>query len=211
MSGGLHGLYAITNQLPGEVEKLHAQVEAAILGGARIIQYRDKSGDRARRVLEATTLLRLCRRHGVPLIVNDDLALAWQIGADGVHLGRDDSSLSQARRKLGPSAIIGISCYNSLPQAQAAESAGADYVAFGRFFPSATKPHAVRAEITLLQQARQALSIPVVAIGGITPENGLPLVQAGADMLAVIQGVFAQPDIHHACRQFAKLFEDYQR
>ena len=180
------------------------------MGGARIIQYRDKSSDQAKRLKEATALLTLCRAHDVPLIINDDLALAQQIGADGIHLGRDDITLQQARSELGASAIIGISCYNSLQHAQDAESAGASYVAFGRFFTSATKPHAVKAEIELLQQAKKTLSIPMVAIGGITPENGAQLVQAGADMLAVIQGVFAQQDIRHACHKFAKLFEDPQ-
>ncbi len=211
MSRQLRGLYAITDQTSGEGGKLHAQVEAAILGGARIIQYRDKSSDQAKRLLEATTLLTLCQTHNIPLIINDDLALARQIDADGVHLGRGDIDLRQARHELGSAAIIGISCYNSLQQARDAESAGADYVAFGRFFAYATKPHAVKANIDLLLQAKRQLTVPVVAIGGITPENGLQLVQAGADMLAVIQGVFAQQEIHHACRQFAKLFEDYQR
>ena len=211
MTKQLHGLYAITDPTLGEGERLYAQVEAAILGGARTIQYRDKSGDQSKRLEEATQLLALCHTHNIPLIINDDLALARQIKADGVHLGCDDIHLQQARRELGRSAIIGISCYNSLQQACDAESAGADYVAFGRFFTSATKPHAVKADIDLLKQAKKRLQVPVVAIGGITPENGAQLVQAGADMLAVIQGIFAQPDIHHTCRQFAKLFEDYQR
>jgi len=208
MTKQLSGLYAITDQTLGQGDKLCAQVEAAILGGARIIQYRDKSSNPAQREEEATQLLTLCRTHNIPLIINDDLALASQINADGVHLGRDDISLQQARSELGPSAIIGISCYNNLQHALDAESAGADYVAFGRFFNSTTKPQAVKAEIELLRQAKKALSIPMVAIGGITPENGVQLVQAGADMLAVIQGVFAQQNIQFACRQFAKLFED---
>ena len=206
----LSGLYAITDQTLGQGDKLYTQVQAAIMGGARIIQYRDKSSNQVQREEEATQLLTLCRTHNIPLIINDNLALASQINADGVHLGRDDISLQQARKELGASAIIGISCYNNLQHALDAESAGADYVAFGRFFNSATKPHAVKAEIDLLRQAKKALSIPMVAIGGITPENGAQLVQAGADMLAVIQGVFAQQNIQTACRQFAKLFEDPQ-
>ncbi len=210
MTRQLSGLYAITDQTLGEGNKLYAQVEAAIFGGTRIVQYRDKSSSQAKRLEEATQLLTLCRIHNVPLIINDDLALAQQINADGVHLGRDDIPLQQARNELGTSAIIGISCYNSLQYARDAASAGADYVAFGRFFTSSTKPHAVKANIDLLQQAKKALSIPVVAIGGITPENGAQLVQAGADMLAVIQGLFAQQNIQLACRQFAKLFEDHQ-
>ncbi len=211
MTKKLSGLYAITDQALGQGDKLYSQVEAAILGGARIIQYRDKSNDHTKRLAEAAQLLSLCQTHNIPLIINDDLALACQINADGVHLGRHDISLQQARNKLGASAIIGISCYNNLQHALEAESAGADYVAFGRFFNSATKPNAVKAEIELLQQAKKALHIPMVAIGGITPENGIQLVQAGADMLAVIQGIFAQKNIQTTCHQFAKLFEDPQR
>ncbi len=211
MTKKLSGLYAITDQALGQGNELCAQVEAAILGGARIIQYRDKSDDKHKRLHEATALLSLCQSHNIPLIVNDDLALARQINADGVHLGRDDTSLQQARNELGTAAIIGISCYNNLQHAIDAESAGADYVAFGRFFNSATKPQAVKADIDLLRQAKKALHIPMVAIGGITSENGFQLVQAGADMLAVIQGIFTQQNIQAACHQFAKLFEDPQK
>ncbi len=210
MTKKLHGLYAVTNQTPGEGSKLCGQVKSTILGGARIVQYRDKSSNQAKRREEAAQLLALCRTHNIPLIINDDLALACQIGADGVHLGRNDIPLQQARSALGRSAIIGISCYNNLQYACDAEADGADYVAFGRFFTSATKPGAVKADIELLKQAKKRLQIPVVAIGGITPENGTQLVQAGADMLAVIQGIFAQPDIHQTCHKFAKLFEDPQ-
>lgn len=208
MTNQLRGLYAITSQEPAHNTALSAQVEAAIQGGARIIQYRNKGEDQPRQLNEATQLLAICRTHQIPLIINDDLTLARRIGADGVHLGRDDQGLTQARKKLGPSAIIGVSCYNNLRRAQDAQTAGADYVAFGRFFSSATKPHAIQADIGLLHHARRELHIPMVAIGGITPENGVPLVQAGADMLAVIQGIFAQPDIRSACRKFATLFED---
>jgi len=211
MTKKLSGLYAITDQALGQGNELYGQVEAAILGGARIIQYRDKSNDQAKRLEEATQLLSLCQAHNIPLIINDDLALACQINADGVHLGRDDIPLQQARNKLGTAAIIGISCYNDLQHALDAESAGADYVAFGRFFNSATKPHTVKADIDLLRQAKKALHIPMVAIGGITSENGIQLVRAGADMLAVIQGVFAQKNIQTACHQFAQLFEDPQK
>ena len=210
MAKQLYGLYAITDQTLGKGDKLYTQVETAIMGGARIIQYRDKSCNQAQRLEEATQLLTLCRAHDIPLIINDDLTLAHEIGADGIHLGRDDIPLQQARNELGASAIIGISCYNNLQHARDAEAAGADYVAFGRFFSSATKPDAVKANIDLLQQAKKTLGIPVVAIGGITPENGAQLVQAGADMLAVIQGLFAQQNIQLACRQFAKLFKDPQ-
>ena len=204
----LHGLYAITDPTLATENNLQTQVREALEGGARIIQYRDKGNDEPRRQAEAEQLQALCKNHGALFIINDDLALATAIKADGLHLGRDDTDLDKARRILGPKAIIGVSCYNELQRAKAAQAAGADYVAFGRFFPSNTKPQAIQAEIALLQQAKQELKIPIVAIGGITPENGAPLVQAGADMLAVIQGVFAQSDIRRACQEFAILFED---
>ncbi len=204
----LRGLYVITGARHPAHGTLLEQVDAALAGGARLVQYRDKGDDRARRRREAGDLLRLCRTRGVPLIINDDLALAVESGADGVHLGRDDPALAEARRRLGPGALIGVSCYDRFELALAAQAGGADYVAFGRFFPSRSKPQAVQAEIGLLQRARRELQVPVVAIGGITPENGGPLIAAGADMLAVIDGVFGQPDIHAASRRFAQLFPD---
>lgn len=202
----LYGLYAITDPRLAAGD-LAGQVAQALEGGARVIQYRDKASDHERRLQEAGTLLRLCRQAGVPLIINDDLPLALRIGADGVHLGRDDPALETARALLGPDAIIGVSCYDRLALARRAQEDGADYVAFGRFFPSQSKPEAVQADIGLLRQARRELTLPVVAIGGITPENGGPLVAAGARMLAVIQGIFGQPDVAAACRRFQPLFE----
>lgn len=202
----LTGLYAITDSQLTPGDTLLPAVEAALRGGARVIQYRDKSGDSVRRQHEADALNTLCRAHGALLIVNDDVALAAAVGASGVHLGRDDPQLAAARRRLGSGAIIGVSCYNQLTRAQAAAEQGADYVAFGRFFPSLTKPDAVAATPELLREARRALRLPLVAIGGITPENGGQLIAAGADMLAVIHGVFGQPDIEAAARRFAALF-----
>jgi len=202
------GLYAITdNQLipPGE---LTHRVSLAIAGGAAVIQYRDKHAATAAGLDEATSLVVLCRQHGIPLIINDDVELAATIGAAGVHLGRDDASLQAARARLGEAAIIGISCYNDLQRARQAVLAGADYVAFGRFYPSHSKPEAVPAEPVLLRQAAAELSIPVVAIGGITPENGPALLAAGASMLAVIHGVFGQPDIAAAAQRYADLFPE---
>jgi thiamine-phosphate pyrophosphorylase len=203
----LKGLYAITDrQLAGD-QGVFDQAEQALAGGARLIQYRDKGGDRERRLQEARSLLRLCRTYSAALIINDDLELAAELGADGVHLGKEDPAISLARERLGPEAIIGISCYNRLDLAAEAQEQGADYVAFGRFFSSNTKPLAVQADLLLLRRARSLLRIPIVAIGGITPENGGPLVAAGADMLAVIHGLFGQPDIRAACQRFNKLFE----
>ncbi|RDH85420.1 MAG: thiamine phosphate synthase [endosymbiont of Escarpia spicata] len=203
----LHGLYAITDTALAQNQNLTEQVAQALLGGAHIIQYRDKSGDRSRRQAEAECLLKLCREHHALLLINDDLELAKSIGADGIHLGRDDASLPQARAVLGPEAIIGVSCYNQLELAREASRAGADYIAFGRFFTSQTKPDAVQADPELLRQASRELPQPLVAIGGITPENGGPLIDAGADMLAVIDAIFNQTDIRLAAARFNKLFQ----
>ena len=202
------GLYAITDSKLLSSERLVEAVALAIQGGAQMIQYRNKSGDAEQRQWEAGDLNNMCRPLGIPLIINDDVELAGQVMAAGVHLGKDDADIAAARAALGPRAIIGVSCYNDLNRAIEAEKAGADYVAFGSFFTSKVKPDAVKAEIELLQQAKQQLAIPVVAIGGITPDNGAQLVAAGADMLAVISEVFGQADIRSAAERFAKLFED---
>ena len=203
---GLKGLYAITDGSLTPGPALVPAVEAAIRGGARLVQYRDKSADAARRRQEAAALAVLCRGHGVTFIVNDDVELALDCGADGVHLGREDAALASARVRLGPRTLIGVSCYDSLEAAVSAAHGGADYIAFGSFYASGTKPGAVRAPLELLTEARRALSIPVCAIGGITPENGVRLVNAGADMLAVIRGLFAAPDVAKAARAYAALF-----
>jgi thiamine-phosphate pyrophosphorylase len=203
------GLYAIADTHTLDDARLVAAVEEAIEGGARIIQYRDKKKhDDRTRVQRASELAGLCHRHGVSFIVNDDVGLAKQVRADGVHLGREDASPAQARGQLGPEAIIGVSCYNELARAIEAEAAGADYVAFGRFFPSRTKPRAVPADPALLQEARNRLRVPIVAIGGVTPENGASLIAAGADALAVIEGVFGQADIRAAAGRYAGLFKN---
>lgn len=188
------GLYAITDTGLCAKPGLLWAVERAIAGGATMVQYRDKSRDSRRRLAEATALGALCREHQVALIINDDVALSRQCGAAGVHLGVDDTGLRQSRRELGADAIIGVSCYNSLARALKARDQGADYVAFGRFFPSATKPTASGADIPLLREARQRLDIPIVAIGGIDASNGAALVAAGADLLAVVAAVFAATD-----------------
>ena len=187
-------------------ERLLAAVEQAIVGGARWVQYRDKSEDGGRRLAQAHGLNQLCRRHQIPLIVNDDVELAAQVGAAGVHIGRDDPAFATARARLGETALIGISCYDRLTLALDAERAGADYVAFGAFFPSPTKPDEIRAPLGLLREAKVSLKVPVVAIGGITLDNAPALLEAGADALAVISAVFAQPDIQDAARRFAALF-----
>ena len=200
------GLYAITDSQLIPAGKLLVQVEQAIAGGACLIQYRDKQHSKTQRRHEAARLVQLCEQCGVPLIINDDVELVGEVGAAGVHLGRDDVSISDARQRLGTQAIIGVSCYNRLDDALEAARAGASYVAFGRFFPSHSKPNAVQADIALLQQARTQLDLPIAAIGGITPGNGRQLVEAGANMLAVIHGVFGQADIQEAACQYTRCF-----
>ena len=206
----IQGLYAITTERPPALPILLAQVEKAIIGGAGIIQYRDKENGAGVRRQYASALGSLCRHYDVLLIVNDDPTLARDADADGVHLGREDAPISSARQLLGEQAIIGVSCYNRLDLALQAERLGADYIAFGSFFPSPTKPGAVVAALPLLSQAQEQLSIPIVAIGGITSDNGKALITAGAAALAVVSGVFAQTDITVAAQAYARLFDDKQ-
>jgi len=196
------GLYAITD---GPRADLIAAAEAALRGGAAVLQYRDKTIDAARRAVEATALVELCRRRRVPLIINDDIELAAAVGAAGVHLGEGDASLAHARARLGPDAIIGVSCYASIECARAAATSGATYLAFGAFFPSPTKPHAARANIGLLHDARP-LGLPLVAIGGIKPDNARALIDAGADFVAVVSGLFAAANPGVAACEYAKCF-----
>jgi thiamine-phosphate pyrophosphorylase len=197
----LSGLYVITADTT-TVEDL----ASAIRGGASIVQYRDKSNDVSKRLREASAIRVLCAEKGVLFIVNDDVELAASVEADGVHVGREDADCASARERLGDEAIIGVSCYNDFSRAEAAFRAGASYIAFGAFFGSPTKPEAPRATTDLLLRAKRELPLPVVAIGGITPQNGASLINAGADMLAVITAVFSQPDIAGASRQFSDLF-----
>lgn len=199
------GLYAITAET-ADTARLLRDVEAALRGGAAAVQYRDKSTDVARRHEQASELVALCRRFGVPLIVNDDLRLADLCDADGVHLGRDDGSVREARIILGKAKFIGASCYQQLDRALAAQTAGADYVAFGSFFPSTTKPAAARASPDLLRNAKQPIQLPLVAIGGITLANAPSLIDAGADSLAVSSALFAAPDVRVAAHDFNQLF-----
>jgi len=194
------GLYAITQTENKTADTIIDEVAAAIRGGAVIVQYRDKDPKDA--VGTAAKLLELCRQHDIPLIINDHIELAVTIGADGVHLGQDDGSIALARKQLGQQAIIGVSCYNSIERAMAAQAQGASYVAFGRFFPSTSKPLAAPAQLQTLHQAKSTFTIPIVAIGGILPENGKSLLEAGADLLAVIGGVF-----DHEPEQSAKAYQ----
>ena len=190
----LRGLYAITpDGLPAST--LLAQVEAALQGGVRLVQYRDKSADAARRGELARALTALCRHYAARCIINDDVTLTLAVGADGVHLGGSDGDLAAARAALGPGRLIGASCYANFTLARAAQDAGADYVAFGAVCASPTKPQAVRAPWDLFTRARAELAVPACAIGGITLADATGLVDAGADLLAVITDLFAAPDV----------------
>lgn len=200
------GLYAITDARLMPPERFAQMAEDALRGGAVMLQYRDKSGDREKRLVQTLSLKELCGYYKVPLIINDDVELAKRVGADGVHLGRGDATCAGARQLLGNSAIIGISCYNSLSEALVAGKADADYVAFGRFFTSRTKPEAGGADLHLLRQARQRVKLPLVAIGGITPANAKPLITCGVTMLAAVHGVFGQAGVYAAAQAYTALF-----
>ncbi|HET6602811.1 MAG TPA: thiamine phosphate synthase [Xanthomonadaceae bacterium] len=199
------GVYLVT---PDDIDEqaVLARSAAALGAGAVMLQYRSKRADAARRHSSAHALRALTRAHGSLLIVNDDVELARQVGADGVHLGRDDAPIASARRRLGAAAIIGASCYDDPARAHAAAAAGADYLAFGAFFASPTKPLARRARPDLLTAAA-GYGLPLVAIGGISADNGRPLVAAGARLLAVVSAVYAAPDPAAATRRLTSLFE----
>ena len=205
MSSKINGLYAITPEC-ADTGRLLQLVERALSGGARLVQYRNKQGDTALRHEQTSELLALCKRFHAPLIINDDLRLADLSGADGVHLGKGDGGIREARFILGPGKIIGVSCYNNLQRAREAQERGADYAAFGSFFTSITKPGAVIAPLNLLREAKQDLRIPVVAIGGITPDNAHVLIESGADALAVVSALFDSTDVRAAAEKFSRLF-----
>ena len=199
----LRGLYAITQIKNKTADIIINEVIAAIKGGAVVVQFRDK--DSLDAIYLADQLVKVCHEYKVPLLINDDIELAIKVGADGVHIGREDGAISEARDRLGADAIIGVSCYNFVEQAFDAQEQGATYVAFGRFFPSSSKPLAAPAELDTLRKAKFLLDIPIVAIGGILPENGGPLLTAGADLLAVIGGLFeTQPE--QSARAYKALF-----
>ena len=201
----IHGLYAITPDLPDTVE-LVRRVRLALQGGARVLQYRNKTADAKLKLAQAQALCQLARDFKTTFIVNDDPQLTMQVDADGVHLGGEDGSVAAARALLGNSKIIGVSCYNRLSLAHEAVRLGADYAAFGAFFSSSVKPGAVNADVALLQAARGELNVPIVAIGGIAQQNGASLVAAGADALAVITALWNAPDIQISAQEFSTLF-----
>ena len=202
----IHGLYVITDTKLMNEENIITKVTKALKGGAKIVQYRDKVNSEQTKLRLATQLQKLCKSYQAWFIVNDDIHLAQKVNADGVHIGKDDSDINKARQLLGDNAIIGVSCYNDLQRAKAMQNLGADYVAFGRFFNSKTKPNAPQAELTTLQNAKQSLHIPIVVIGGITAKNAQTLIDSGADSVAVIQGVFAAKDIQAESKKIQLLF-----
>ena len=207
-ASALRGLYAITSEaICASSATLLAATEEALAGGARLLQYRDKWNSADVRANHAHTLLGLCHEHGALFIINDDVELALNCGADGVHVGNTDASLATARERLGVHAVIGVSCAGSIERALAAQAGGASYVAFGRFFDSRTKPNAPGSEPSLLNLARPQLQIPICAIGGVTPHNAGDLIARGADMVAAVEGVFGDKDIEAAARHYAQLFQ----
>lgn len=210
MERGISGLYAVTPDC-NDTADLLARVEAALAGGARLLQYRNKTASPALRLIQGRALLALCWKYQVPLIINDHLDLALALDAHGLHLGAEDGLLAQARARLAAGKILGASCYRSLSTALDAQRAGADYVAFGGFFPSSVKPSTTRTPLALLHEAKQRLTVPVVAIGGITPDNAPQLVAAGADGVAVISALFGAPDVSAAAQRFDALFPRHEK
>lgn len=201
----MRGLYLVTPNW-NDTERLLASTEAALRGGASLVQYRHKEADAALRLEQARALLALCRRYRRPLVINDHLELCMDLDADGVHLGGTDLAVEHARRLLGPDKIVGASCYGQLALARTAQLAGASYAAFGGFYPSVVKKYDFVTEPTLLDQARLELALPLVVIGGMTPANAAPLVARGAHMVAAITSVYGEADPEGAARRFGALF-----
>ena len=211
----MQGLYLVTPNWDDTARLLDLSEQALAAGAGALgeqrgaialLQYRHKEAGPALRREQATALLALCRRYGVPFIVNDHIDLCAEIDADGVHLGGTDADVAQARAQLGAAKIIGASCYGDMPRALAAQQAGASYVAFGGFYPSRVKQYAVTTKSEILDQARDAIGVPSVVIGGMTPTNAAPLVARGADMVAAISSVYQAESVEAAVAQFAALF-----
>jgi thiamine-phosphate pyrophosphorylase len=201
----IRGLYAIAPEDP-DTDRLVARVEKALVGGARIVQYRDKSSVSTLKRAQASAILAVCRRYRARLIVNDELELACAIDADGLHLGTTDGDLAAARARLGSDKLLGASCYDDIALARTARGQGVDYVAFGSVFASTTKHSTRRVPLALFTEARREIGLPIVAIGGLTPENAGPVIAAGADAIAVISALFDAPDITEQAERFGRLF-----
>ena len=207
MAAKLRGLYAVTPECR-DPDRLLADVEAALLGGCRFVQYRDKTSAAHERVARAHALRQLTLRHDARLLINDDMALTFLVKADGIHLGRNDGNLVAARAILGPDRLLGASCYADFAVARKAVAAGADYVAFGAVFPSLTKPNAVSAAVDLFSRAKTTLTVASCAIGGVTLDKAPTLIAAGADLLAVISDLFSTPDITARAAAYQNLFKE---
>ena len=205
----MKGLYVITDCENLSTDRLLAVTEDVLRAGVAVLQYRDKSGDHTKRKYETTELRLLCREYNCLFIINDDVQLAKSANSDGVHLGSGDCDCKNARNELGPGALIGVSCYNRVEAALAAADAGADYIAFGSFYPSFSKPGTVIAEPDILTQAKRKIALPIVAIGGITPSNCRILIESGADLLAVISSIYQADDPHTAVQEFNRLIDGF--
>ena len=205
MQAALKGLYLVTPDWD-DTDRLVSISEAGLKGGAALLQYRHKTASPSLRREQATALLALCRRQGKPFIINDYPELCVELDADGIHIGGTDASVAEVRRQVGPDRIVGSSCYGSLELAQSAQAAGASYVAFGGFYPSRIKKYEVSTPVDIVTRARQAVALPNVVIGGMTRENAVPLIAAGADMVAVISSVYFADDPEGAARALAGLF-----
>ena len=201
----IRGLYAVTPD-EADTDLLLAKVEAALQGGISMLQYRNKLADHKLQTQQARAILPLCRQYQVPFIINDSVKLCLTLDADGVHIGVEDGNLTEIRTRIGKYKILGASCYDRFDLALAAQQAGADYVAFGACFASSTKPNAPVANLSLFDQARTQLTIPAVAIGGITLTNAPQVIAAGADSLAVINAIFNATDVKSSTEQFTQLF-----
>lgn len=205
----LRGLYAIADTCSINTDNFINNVAEVLSAGVTIIQFRDKTNNHDTHYKIASELKILTAKHHALLIINDDILLAKSIDADGVHLGKDDCSITEARKFLGPNKIIGASCYNCYANAPKAVKAGANYIAFGSFFTSPTKPSAPRAPIELITRAKKELRVPVCAIGGITKENVIPLLNAGVDMIAVISAIFTSPSITQSVQEYLALLQQF--
>ena len=202
----IKGLYAITPD-SADLNTLIQKTKSAIEGGAFMVQYRSKIQDRDVKMQQCAAILRLCREHNVPCIVNDDVEMCRTLKADGVHLGEEDDNIAEVRHILGDDAIIGSSCYDQLDRAKSAQKEGASYVAFGAMFPTSTKPNAPRATLALLKEAKREIQIPIVAIGGITMNNAHNVIKTGIDAIAVITSLYEAKSIKETAETFAKMFQ----
>lgn len=210
MSNRINGLYAITPDIT-DTAQLCMMIQQALLAGVRYVQYRNKTADFRLRLIQASALSQLCKQHGAIIIINDHYDLAIEVDADGLHVGREDITIIEARRYLGQSKIIGVSCYNHLELALEAERQGADYVAFGAFFNSKTKTNTLSASTGLLSEAKKKLSVPIIGIGGITLANAASLIRYGIDSIAVCDGIFGSEDIRSVAEKFTQLFSRADR